>query len=99
MSKSSKTFQRAEYWRERNHEVDFVVKAGRRLTAIEVKSGRAPQVHRGMAEFAAAFRPQRSLLLGGDGIALDEFLGRPVTHWIRELADSADLSGEICDQV
>jgi uncharacterized protein len=34
------------YWRERNHEVDFVVKAGRRLTAIEVKSGRAPQVHR-----------------------------------------------------
>jgi len=35
-----------------------------------------------MAEFAAAFRPQRSLLLGGDGIALDEFLGRPVAHWV-----------------
>lgn len=30
------------YWRERNHEVDFVVKAGRRLTAIEVKSGHRP---------------------------------------------------------
>ena len=71
------------YWRERNHEVDFVVKAGRRLTAIEVKSGRAPQAHRGMEAFAAAFKPQRSLLVGGDGIAVDEFLGRPVEHWIR----------------
>jgi predicted AAA+ superfamily ATPase len=70
------------YWRERNHEVDFVVKAGRRLTAIEVKSGRAPQAHRGMTEFAAAFRPQRSLLVAGDGIALDEFLRRPVAHWV-----------------
>jgi predicted AAA+ superfamily ATPase len=28
------------YWRERNREVDFVVRAGRTLTAIEVKSGR-----------------------------------------------------------
>jgi predicted AAA+ superfamily ATPase len=71
------------YWRERNHEVDFVVKAGRRLAAIEVKSARAPQAHRGTAAFAAAFKPQRSLLVGGDGIDLDEFLSRPVMHWIR----------------
>jgi uncharacterized protein len=70
------------YWRERNHEVDFVVKAGRRVTAIEVKSGRAPQAHRGVAEFAAAFKPQRSLLVGGDGIELEEFLSRPVQDWI-----------------
>jgi len=70
------------YWRERNREVDFVVKAGRQLTAIEVKSGRAPQVHAGMAEFAAAFKPQRKFLIGGDGVALDEFLARPVAHWI-----------------
>ncbi|MDN5870272.1 MAG: ATP-binding protein [Nitrococcus sp.] len=69
------------YWRERNQEVDFVVKAGRRLTAIEVKSARAPQVHRGTAAFSAAFKPQRSLLVGGDGIALDDFLGKPVAHW------------------
>jgi uncharacterized protein len=70
------------YWRERNQEVDFVVKAGRRLVAIEVKSGRAPQAHRGMEAFAAAFKPQRSLLVGGDGIALEEFLERPVAHWV-----------------
>ncbi len=28
------------YWREGNHEVDFVVKSGKSLVAIEVKSGR-----------------------------------------------------------
>lgn len=70
------------YWRERNQEVDFVVKAGRRLAAIEVKSTRAPQAHRGTAAFAAAFKPQRSLLVGGDGIELGEFLSRPASHWV-----------------
>jgi predicted AAA+ superfamily ATPase len=70
------------YWRERNHEVDFVVQAGRSLVAIEVKSGRAPQAHAGTAAFRQAFRPTRTLLVGGDGIALDEFLATPVTHWV-----------------
>ena len=72
------------YWRERGHEVDFVVQAGRTLTAIEVKSGRAPQAHPGLAAFSEAFRPQRALLVGGDGIGLHDFLGRPVEHWVRE---------------
>ncbi len=70
------------YWRERNHEVDFVVQAGRRLTAIEVKSGRAPQSHPGTAAFVQAFKPKRTLLVGGDGIALDDFLMQPVAHWV-----------------
>ncbi len=70
------------YWRERNHEVDFVVQAGRMLTAIEVKSGRAPQAHAGTAAFVQAFRPQRTLLVGGDGIALEDFLMQPVAHWV-----------------
>jgi predicted AAA+ superfamily ATPase len=71
------------YWRERGAEVDFVVKAGRRLVALEVKSGRSPQAHPGAAAFAAAFRPQRTLLVGGGGIALEEFLARPVADWVR----------------
>lgn len=73
---------RLYYWRERNHEVDFVVQAGRRLTAIEVKSGRAPQSHSGTAAFTEAFKPQRTLLVGGDGIALEDFLLQPVAHWV-----------------
>ncbi|WP_308387595.1 ATP-binding protein [Acidithiobacillus sp. AMEEHan] len=70
------------YWRERNREVDFVVKTGRRLVAIEVKSGRVREMPAGMAAFAEAFRPKRTLLVGGDGIALDEFLAQPVAHWV-----------------
>ena len=70
------------YWRERNHEVDFVVQAERRLTAIEVKSGRAPQAHPGTAAFVQAFKPKRTLLVGGDGIALGDFLMQPVAHWV-----------------
>ena len=71
------------YWRDRNREVDFVVKAGRTVTAIEVKSGRRRDALRGMEAFSAAFRPKRKLLVGGDGIAIEDFLGRPVEHWVR----------------
>lgn len=60
----------------------ITLEAARRLTAIEVKSGRAPQVHSGTAAFTEACKPQRSLLVGGDGIALQAFLAQPVTHWV-----------------
>ena len=71
------------YWRERNREVDFVVSAGRTLVAIEVKSGRAPEMLPGMAAFSEAFRPARKLLVGGDGIDLGTFLSTPVGKWLR----------------
>lgn len=74
---------RLHYWRERNHEVDFVIQAGRRLIAIEVKSGRAPQAHPGTAAFVEAFNPQRTLMVGGDGITLKDFLSQPVNHWVK----------------
>ncbi len=63
--------------------VGLVVRAGRRLVAFEVKSGRAPAALPGMAAFDAAFRPSRTLLIGGDGIALEEFLTKPVEHWVQ----------------
>ena len=70
------------YWRDRSREVDFVVKAAGRLTAIEVKSGRRRDSLPGLAAFAAAFRPHRTLLVGGDGIPIEEFLTKPVMHWV-----------------
>lgn len=69
------------YWRERNQEVDFIVKAGRRLVAIEVKSGRAPLAHAGTTAFAQAFKVHRTLLVGSDGVSIEDFLSRPVSHW------------------
>jgi hypothetical protein len=71
------------YWRDRNREVDFVAKTGRTITAIEVKSGRRQMTLPGMETFASTFKPKRMLLVGGDGIALKEFLSKPVEHWVR----------------
>ena len=70
------------YWRDGGQEVDFVVKARGGLTAIEVKSGRAPQAHPGTAAFAAAFKVKRTLLVGGDGVSVEDFLGRSVSEWL-----------------
>jgi uncharacterized protein len=70
------------YWRDRNREVDFVVEAGDRLLAIEVKSGRARDTHPGLTAFAEAFRPDRTLMVGAEGVELATFLGRPATDWL-----------------
>ncbi|SMP82712.1 hypothetical protein SAMN06295888_1565 [Desulfonatronum zhilinae] len=71
------------YWRDKNREVDFVIRAGRRLLAIEIKSGRRRDALPGMAAFVEAFQPDRTLLVGGDGIELEAFLSRPVMEWVQ----------------
>ncbi|MGH9315368.1 MAG: hypothetical protein ACRD1S_19470 [Vicinamibacterales bacterium] len=63
--------------------MDFVARAGRAVVAIEVKSGRAPSSFSGLEAFSKTFKPKRTLLVGGDGISLDEFLARPVEHWLQ----------------
>lgn len=69
------------YWNARNLEVDFVLRRGNKLVAIEVKSGRRRGGMPGLAEFSRQFRVSRNLLVGSDGIALDEFLAQPVHTW------------------
>lgn len=71
------------YWREGTREVDFVLRRGRTVVALEVKSGRAPLAHSGLAAFQDAFKPKRALLVGGDGITVEEFLSRPVDDWLQ----------------
>lgn len=70
------------YWRERNREVDFVVKSGRATVAIEVKSGSTKQVLPGMDALGKEFKISRKLLVGGDGIPIEEFLLKPTTEWL-----------------
>ena len=70
------------YWRERNREVDFVLRAGKRLIAIEVKSGRKREMPPGLEAFSRAFRPHRVLLVGAQGIPLEEFLLQPAATWV-----------------
>ncbi len=70
------------YWGERNQEVDFVLRAGRAVAAIEVKSGRSRDTHPGLAAFRDAFKPGRTLLVGGDGIPVESLLLQPATRWV-----------------
>ena len=79
------------YWREGDNEVDFVLKRGPRLAAVEVKSGPRPRraggrpsKHRGLAEFEKRFKPTASLLVGAGGVSLNEFLSAPANEWLTE---------------
>ena len=71
------------YWRERNREVDFVVRAGRRLVGIEVMSGRTRGAPAGLSAFSESFRGSRTLLVGEDGTPIEAFLSQPVAQWLR----------------
>jgi len=70
------------YWRDRGHEVDFVLQSGERIVSLEVKSGRARSDYSGMDAFAKIFQPFRKLLVGGQGIPLEEFLATPISNWV-----------------
>ncbi|MFM1824241.1 MAG: hypothetical protein RI967_2507 [Planctomycetota bacterium] len=69
------------YWRERNQEVDFVVERGGALLAIEVKSGRRRDGLPGIGAFLRAYPHARPLLVGADGVPVEEFLLQPVDAW------------------
>lgn len=71
------------YWRERNKEVDFVLRYGKDIAAIEVKSGRSKDTFAGMETFASLFKPNKKLLVGGNGISIEEFLSMPVQYWVK----------------
>jgi hypothetical protein len=58
--------------------VDFVVRVGRTVTAIEVKSHARRSALSGLAAFTKAHPKARTLLVGGDGIPLEDFLAHPV---------------------
>jgi len=70
------------YWRERSREVDFVLRSGKTVVAIEVKSGARKEGLPGMDAFDKTFQPQRKLLAGGDGIPLEKFLLTPTVDWV-----------------
>jgi len=73
---------RLSYWRDKNREVDFVVEVGRKLFAVEVKSGRRRDVLPGLSAFTQAEKRARPILIGGDGIPIEEALTRPANEWV-----------------
>jgi predicted AAA+ superfamily ATPase len=62
------------YWREVSREVDFVLRRGDKVLALEVKAGNRRTSLPGMVAFDKAFGPTRKLLVGTGGIPFEEFL-------------------------
>ena len=71
------------YWLNRNREVDFVLESGKTVVAIEVKSGKKEYTLKGIEDFCKAFDVKRQLLVGGQGVAIEEFLASPVGKWVK----------------
>jgi len=74
------------YWREGQAEVDFILQSGKKLIAIEVKSQKTKETLPGMEKFKNQFKPQRILLVGGQGIKPEHFLTTPVEKWFGGLS-------------
>lgn len=81
MSMADELDYKVYYWREpsrnkeeKDKEVDFIINYGGEVTAIEVKSGRRG-MNAGLPDFVEAFKPKRSLVVGTDGVSLEDFLG------------------------
>ncbi len=72
-----------QYWRESPDEVDFVLSDGRKLVAIEVKSGAKFSAPKGLSVFAGKFKEARPLIVGEGGIPLPEFLSRSSEEWLK----------------
>ena len=70
------------YWRESPLEVDFVVNKGRRLLALEVKSGKSTNTKPGLDEFCRRHPDCRRLVVGSEECPLGEFLRQPASHWL-----------------
>jgi len=70
------------YWREGDREVDFVLQAGRKMVAIEVKSGADRGLLAGMTAFTKKFSPRHKLLVGAGGIPIEEFLKNDLSEWV-----------------
>ena len=61
------------YWREKNDEVDFVLRKNGGLVAIEVKSNKEKNT-KGLDRFKQLFNPKRAFVVGEGGISVEDFL-------------------------
>ena len=60
------------YWRERNDEVDYILVSQGEALALEVKSGKRG-MNSGLPAFTKKYHPRQSIVIGTDGIPLEEF--------------------------
>lgn len=68
------------YWRDGDREIDYVVGHGANLWGLEVKSGRAGRTS-GVAAFRRRYPEAQVLLIGGQGVPLEEFFISSPESW------------------
>ncbi len=61
------------YWRHKNEEVDYVLKKGEAIVALEVKSG-LTKFTKGMQTFSTKYNPHKILQIGTSGLPWQDFL-------------------------
>ncbi len=69
------------YWRDGRHEVDFILVKGRRIIAIEVKTGSGRVQEQGLNTFSEQFRLHHRIIVGAQGVPLDTFLLTDPNEW------------------
>jgi predicted AAA+ superfamily ATPase len=65
------------YWRERDDEVDFVLRKKGSVIAIEVKSN-AEKKTAGLEKFKQLFQPKKAFIVGDGGISIEDFLSMDI---------------------
>ena len=73
------------YWRQSPYEVDFVLSTQKRITALEVKSGRFSGNAPGMEKFRKEFPVTNALVVGNTAdcnVSIAELLTYPAAHWM-----------------
>lgn len=72
------------YWRDGHDEVDYIVRAGDRVWAIEVKSGRAAR-GAGLAAFLRGHPSAIPIIVGAGSVTLEEFFAADPPAWLQSL--------------
>ena len=72
------------WWRNGNLEVDFVLKRGQQITAIEVKSGRVSKS--GISAFCKLYPTAKPMVVGDSNTSVEDFLrGNVPLFWGRRI--------------
>ncbi len=66
------------YWRHVNHEIDFIVKKGKEIIALEVKSGRNKKYISGFDALKKVSKIKKNLIIGREGIPIKDFLSMKI---------------------
>lgn len=69
------------YWREKNMEVDFILVSREKLVIVEVKSTARKTTLHGIRSFSQQFPVYKKLLVGAQGISIQEFLSIEPQSW------------------